>query len=332
MGVSGSKAIDGGGGLAEDGGLLGGGVGGEEVAEEGEPVRVGAGGEEDGPVGGGEEAGGGEGFDDGFEVGGELGGGPVGGGFGDEAGEFAEDVGALGEGADSGGPGFEGSGRDEGFGDVVEDERLVGVAVYDLDGLGEVALEDEDVVDKVVAGEGADAGVEVFAEDEVGVGFGLEDVAEAFEGGVGGQVFEDLRQVGVDEGGPAYYSLDFGGLGGEVEEPVGLFEGLAGLDGDGSVDPGGLQRREEVGGEEVAAEGGERAYEPVELARGEVPEVVVGVDGLGHESRIFRPAVDRGWRRAWVDRCTFRSRRRLVGRPQSRRPRCTSVRCGWWDR
>ena len=82
----------------------------------------------------------GEGVEDDVEVGLEGGwgpGGPV--GLGDHAGEFAEDVGAGGEGGEVEGPGFENFFGDAGLGDVVEDEDLVGVLVDEADGLGAVS-------------------------------------------------------------------------------------------------------------------------------------------------------------------------------------------------
>ena len=238
---------------AEDGVLLGLAEAGEVGTEEAEPGGVGDAGEADGPVRGGEEAGRGEGFGDEVEVGGELGGGPVQRvGFRDKAAEFAEDVGAFCEGAEMGGPGLELARGDAGLGDVglsdvVQDEELVGVLVDEADGLGEVALEDEEVVGEVGGGKEADAGVEVWAEDEVGVGFGLDDVAEAFEVGVGEEGGEDCGEVWAGDGGPADDACDLRGLGGERQEPVGLFEGLAGLDGDGGVDMGFGQGGEKIG-------------------------------------------------------------------------------------
>ena len=50
---------------------------------------------------------------------------------------------------------------------MIEDEGLVGVVGDEVDGLGQVSLEDEDVVDEAAAEHGADAGVEVLAEDVV---------------------------------------------------------------------------------------------------------------------------------------------------------------------
>ncbi len=246
------------------------------------PAGVGAGYGEDGPVGADHEAAGLEGFEDDFEVWLELGGRPVVEvGFGDHSGDFTGYVGAAGELADGCGPGFDLVGGDGGFGDVIEDEGLVGVAVDEADGFLELAGEDEDVVDERGGGEVGDAGVEVGGVEEVGR-LGLDDVAEAFEEGVRGEAFEERGEDGVGDGEPAYYAADEGFLGGEAEEPFGLFDGLAGLDGDGAGDFGGGGFGDEVGGLEVAAEGLLGVVDPAVFGGGVAPEVVVGVDAHRH--------------------------------------------------
>jgi len=53
------------------------------------------------------------------------------------------------------------------------------MAVDEADGFFELALEDENVVDEVGFGEGADAVVEVGGVEEAG-GFGLDYVTEAY--------------------------------------------------------------------------------------------------------------------------------------------------------
>ena len=59
---------------------------------------------------------------------------------------------------------------------MVEDEDLLRMAVDEADGFFELALEDENVVDEVGSGEGADATVEVGGVEEA-LGFGLDYMA-----------------------------------------------------------------------------------------------------------------------------------------------------------
>lgn len=169
----------------------------------------------------------------------------------------------------------EGVGLNVGLGDVVEDELLVGVAVDEADGFGELAGDDQDVVYEPGGEEGGDAAVEGGIVEEAGR-LGLDYVAETFEEGVLAEGFEGGREIFCGDGGPAYYSSDEGELGGEVEEPRGFFEGLAGLDGYGGVDAGGCAG--EVCGVEVALEDGHGFVYPVEFLGCVVPEMMVGVD------------------------------------------------------
>lgn len=180
------------GGVVEDLGLLVGGECGDEGEDGIDPFGVGGFKEADGPVGAEHEAGWAEGVEGGVEVGVDQFGRAAGvAHFGDDAGEFAGEVGAFGEFADAGEPGVVAAGGgDDGFGDVVEDEGLAGVAVDEGGGVGEVARVDEDVVDEAMAVELGDAVVEVIAEDEGVVGFVLDDVADAFEQRVRGQFGE----------------------------------------------------------------------------------------------------------------------------------------------
>ncbi len=110
---------------------------------------------------------------------------------------------------------FELGGGDAGLGDVVEDAGLVGVAVADARGFGELRGEDEDVVGETVGlgGELPDAAVEGCIVEEAG-GFGLDDVAEAAEFGVGAEGIEEGGEVGVGERNPADHGGDFGCGGG----------------------------------------------------------------------------------------------------------------------
>ena len=106
-------------------------------------------------------------------------------------------------------PGFEFVGCDFGFGDVVEDEDLLRMTVDEADGFFELALKDEDVVDEVGLGEGADAAVEVGGVEEA-FGFGLDYVAEADELWLGCELWKRCFEAGGCDGGPSYNAANLG--------------------------------------------------------------------------------------------------------------------------
>lgn len=179
--------------------------------------------------------------------------------FGEQAGEFyADEVVALGEFFHAGAPGgFDATVAGFRFGDVVEDDGEVWLAVDELDGDGELALEDEQIVGQVVGGELGEAAVEIIAE-EVFVRLFLEDVADGFEFRKRGEAFEIGADVFIDKGNPADDGLDAVGLVGEGEEEIGLGDDLAGLDGDGSGDACGGGDGFEFGDELVLGKRGAR--------------------------------------------------------------------------
>ena len=193
------------------------------------------------------------------------------------AGKLAENIGTAGEFDEVARPGLEFSGADGRFGDVIEDEDLVGMAIDEADGGGKLVVEDEDVVGEIAGAQLREAGVEVGA-IHVRVGLGLEDVANAFESGVGGEAVEEITDGGIDEGDPADDAGDPRVRGGVCEEGFGFGEGLAGLDGDDGVDIGGGDCRSEVGGKKVAADRSHGVVDPVVFGGRVMPEVMMRVD------------------------------------------------------
>lgn len=100
-------------------------------------------------------------------------------GFGDHAGELAVQVLASGQLTDVSVPRGDDLVFDARLGEVVEDEGLLGVTVDELDGSGQVTLEDQDVVPQLEIQQRVDAFVEIPAEDESRIGLVLEYVAHA---------------------------------------------------------------------------------------------------------------------------------------------------------
>jgi hypothetical protein len=275
----GLEAVGAGGGFVEDGGLVGGGEVGDEGAGGFEPAEVGAGEFGDGPIAAEEEAGRAEGFEEVGDVGLELLGRPGGViGFGDEAGEFADDIGERGELADVFAPRIEEGGADARFAGVVEDELNVGTGANEGDDGGELRVFAADVEGEICGGELADAGDEFGAGAEID-GLVFEVVADAADervagelGDVGGGLRAAIDEEARDEGGEA----GFGG--GELFDP-GEFGGggRAGFDEDDFIgEIGGGFGVEVFGG--VAVPDGRDLVQPGVGHEVAVPEVHVGID------------------------------------------------------
>lgn len=179
---------------------------------------------------------------------------------------------------DSFSPGFQFAGGDGRFGDVVEDEGLVGEFLDELNGSGELFGENENVVGEVELFQFRDAAEDVGAHVEAVVWFVLGDVADADEFGMfgeGGEVLFDVVGAEID---PADDAFDEFVLVGEFEEPAAFFDGLTGLDGDAAVELGGGEEGLEVGREEITAEAGEFVCHPRVLRGVVLPEVLVCIE------------------------------------------------------
>jgi hypothetical protein len=146
---------------------------------------------------------------------------------------------------------------------------------------------DQDVVGEVKFPKEADSAKEVGAEEELVVGFVLNDMADANELRVAGESFEIRGDMGGTEVDPAYDPEHPGSGVREPQEPVGLGDGLTGLDGDGAIES------------EWALETFEICWKPVLMERGSggdpgilggtvAPEMLVGIDVHG--------GVTCGWR------------------------------------
>lgn len=272
--------------------MLVGGEGGDEAADGVGPRFVGVDAEEaDGPVGAEHEFVGSEDVEGFFEVGADRVGVDVAfGEFGDEPGKFhAEDVVAFGEFAHVAFPvGFDAAVLHFRFGDVIDDDAEIRLAIDELDAEGELALEEEEVVAEIEGGKESEATVKVI-EEEVFVGLFLKNVADGLVFRVKGEALEILTDVFFDEGDPADDGLDEVGLVGEGKEPIGFLDDLAGLDDDGAFDLGSGGGRVEFGEDLVLREGG-ASGDPRVFFDGVVPEVVVGIE---HGFAVIRY---QGWR------------------------------------
>jgi len=274
------------GGFCPEALLLGDGEVGSGFGDDVDPVLVSDGEKADGPIGAKHDTTGSEGLNHGIDVGLELFLGPtIVIGLGGEAGKFAIHVGAFGEFLHVLAPGRHGFMFDAGLGEVIDDECLIGVFVDELDGVWEMALEDEDVVSQMISGKLTDAAVEICAEDVIFVGLILQDVADSAEFGIGGEFFKNSADVRIGERDPTDDAFDESVLAGQFEQPASFFHGLAGLHGDRSTNAIGEHFFVQAGWQEVTAEHLHVIVDPGVFFGIEMPEMVMGVDFKHLDSR-----------------------------------------------
>ncbi len=172
---------------------------------------------------------------------------------------------------------------------MVEDEGEAGQSGGRRRAGGELVRQHHQVVDQTGVGDGLEASAHVGPQQPLGVGFALDLVADALqvtsarEFGEPGQGVGDVR---AREVGPADHSGDEFAVVREGEELRGLLLDGDGLHEDGGRDTGRLRARASRSLErEVPPDRGELlAGDPVLVAHGEVPDVVVRVDDRGHHS------------------------------------------------
>lgn len=165
---------------------------------------------------------------------------------------------------------------------VVEHEGQLGQQRGGLDGGGQLAGLDDEVVDESGGGDGAQSAQDVGAQQPAGVGFALDLVADADEpvaAGESAQCGQGVGDVGCGQVAPADDARDEVAVMGEGQELGGLVGDGDGLDEDGGTHPGGARLGLQVGEGEVPPERGEFvAGDPVLVAYRQVPHMVVGVD------------------------------------------------------
>src|SRR3982074_3101390 len=125
---------------------------------------------------------------------------------------------------------------------------------------------------------------------------GLVDVARPCELGAPHQGLQLCAYVRRLQIGPAHHARDERMAVGQLEQPPRLLESLSRLDGDTGVEAGTAQLRLEVGGQEVAPEGGQGSVDPLVLDGVVMPEVLMRVDaarGNGEVTAVVLPRPDR---------------------------------------
>ena len=110
--------------------------------------------------------------------------------FGHHARKLAIDVRPLGEAPDVRAPGFEHIVFDARLGDVIQDEHLIGMAVYEGQRLRKMALVNQNVVDQADVPKRAYAPVEIVSQNIVVVGIILQNMAQSLELRTRGELFD----------------------------------------------------------------------------------------------------------------------------------------------
>jgi hypothetical protein len=196
-------------------------------------------------------------------------------------------------------PRLQSTGGDGRFGQVVEDEGEPGQPPGGLHRGRELVGFHQQVVDEARVGDGGQAAQHVGACQPAGVRFALHLVADAHQALTArpfAQPVEGVGDLGRGEVGPADDPGDQVAPGGQSEELGGLLGHGDRLYQHGGGDSGGTRFRFQVREREVATQRGEFGTgDPVLVADGEVPDMVVGVDDPDAPARA--PAVntrDRG--------------------------------------
>ncbi len=125
---------------------------------------------------------------------------------------------------------------DIGLGDVIEHERLIRQTPGEFDGGRKLARINKDVVGEPEFGELRDAANEIFACEELIVGFGLRDVSKSAELWESRKLFQTLAKIGRAEIHPADHAFDEIVPRRQIEQELRFALGLIGLHCDGSVD------------------------------------------------------------------------------------------------
>src|SRR5436305_15136451 len=97
-------------------------------------------------------------------------------------------------------------------------------------------LVDQNVVHQAVMLQHLYSSVEITAHDEVVVRLVLDDMPDGLQLRVGRERFQNARDFWVGQRRPSHYTANEGIRSGESEKPIGLLHGLAGLNGNHSLD------------------------------------------------------------------------------------------------
>ena len=152
--------------------------------------------------------------------------------------------------------------------------------IHKVDGVLQVALEDQDLVDQPAVGHGANAGVEVLAQDVVRVALVLDDVAQALEFPASVKLLHHAGEVLTGDGRPADDAANRVACVGQVEQPARLVHRLPRLHGDGAVDARRRHRSLQIGGKKIAAQRGHLLVDPAILLGRVAPKVLVRINPL----------------------------------------------------
>ena len=167
---------------------------------------------------------------------------------------------------------------------MVEHEGLVRKLSDELDGDGQVLRKEQQVVGQIELPQLRDASTKLWPQHEAVIRFIVNDVADADELWVPGVFLQLSPQVGRAQVHPAHDALDQGVLVRKFQQPLGLFDHLACLHGDGAVELDRLEQRLEFIRQVIASQDGHGIGHP-DLVGGIVfPEMLVGIEA------------DHGWR------------------------------------
>lgn len=167
---------------------------------------------------------------------------------------------------------------------MVQDEDLIGMPVYKLNGLGQVPLEDQDVVGEIVSPETIDTAIEVVAEHVLVIWFVMQNMAYAFEPEVLGIAIQEAINVILDERNPSNNTANQGAFFGQLKEPLRFKKSLASLHSDGAFNAGLLAHRSKIWREKIAPERLHRSGHPNVIVVIVLPQMVMSVNQQASDS------------------------------------------------
>ena len=161
---------------------------------------------------------------------------------------------------------------------MIQDEALLGELSDDLQGGAQMLREEEQIVGEAEVLQVAQAAEEMGAEHEGIVRLVLHDVSHPDEGAVPGEFGQILFDLIGLEIHPAHHPEDAGILRGQLEEPAGFLDRLAGLDGDRTRERSMGPFLIEIRGQEIPAEALHGVAYPGVFPGAVAPEVLMGID------------------------------------------------------
>ena len=179
-------------------------------------------------------------------------------------------------------PGFEFTVTNARFGNMVQNEYLRRMAIYEGDGCRKVTLKDENIVDEAELLEQRNTRVKVRPLHEVIVRFILNHVAEPLQFFRLLQALNNRGELRAGNGRPTHDSTNKVKVVGEAQQPRCLLKGLPCLDGDAAMNSRNQKFSPQIFGKKIPCQHAHALSNPAVLLFRVTPEVMVSINSLEH--------------------------------------------------